>query len=278
MPPSSNPTQRCPSLFLTALPREIRLQIYNLCHLQHNLIHIVPSSTPLGLLSRRCALSEPDTDHRPGHVSSVTPSYDDCDDPPLVYEGMKQVLQEQDWCPFGRAYELPHRDAPAVLLVCRTMYEEAAPMFLRDVTWSMCDPVALLRLKCTIPAPHFQSIHHIQFSQDYYAPEWDRVVGEGPGVEARTIRERLQEFWRLLAGLPALKSVKVGIMYRSDYLLGEPTLEEGYLSALIACGLRGIKSVDVQIKWKMYMYGMANGQPAERLTAVEETVKQAWMS
>ena len=51
-------------LFLSALAREIRFQIYNHFLLQYNLIHIVQPFTRKGLLSRRCALEAPDIDPR----------------------------------------------------------------------------------------------------------------------------------------------------------------------------------------------------------------------
>ena len=79
-------------LFLTALAREISFQIYNQFLLQYNLIHIVQPFTRKGLLSRRCALEVPDIDPRPGHSSSPSPDLDDSDEPPLVYEGNKQVV------------------------------------------------------------------------------------------------------------------------------------------------------------------------------------------
>ena len=88
-------------------------------------------------------------------------------------------------------------------------------------------------------------------------------------------RERWGDFWRILAGLHALKSLKVWIMFRSDFGDGEPALGDGQVDDLIACGLRGVKRVEVQIKWKQYILGLANGQPARRLNAVEEKVKQA---
>ena len=104
-------------LFLTALARETRFQIYNHFVLQYNLIHIVQPFTRKGLLSRRCALEVPDIDPRPGHFSSPTSDLNDSEEPPLVYEGNKQIIQDRRWCPFERAYELPNYDTRAVLLI-----------------------------------------------------------------------------------------------------------------------------------------------------------------
>ena len=72
-------------------------------------------------------------------------------------------------------------------------------------------------------------------------------------------RERWGDFWRILAGLHALKSLKVWIMFRSDFGDGEPALGDGQVDDLIACGLRGVKRVEVQITWKQYILGLANG-------------------
>ena len=269
-------------LFLSALSREIRFQIYNHFLLQYNLIHIVQTFTRKGLLSRRCTLEAPDIDPRPGHSSSPSPDLDDSDEPPLVYEWNKQVIQDRRWCPFERAYELPNYDTRAVLLTCRTTYEEIAPIFYRRVTWSMCDPLPLFRLESTIHPSYFRSIQHIQFSHVYYALGWDGSTF-GPSsprsgreqVLENIKRERWGDFWRILAGLHALKSLKVWIMFRSDFGDGEPALGDRQVDDLIACGLRGVKRVEVQIKRKHYILGLANGQPARRLNAVEEKVKQA---
>lgn len=272
-----------PCLFLTALPREIRLQIYSHFLLSYNLIHIAQSTTPHGLLSRRCALNVPDIDPRPGPLSSPSLDLDDPDEPPLVYEGNKQIIQDRRWCPFGRAYELPNCDVRAVLATCRTAYKEIESIFYRGVTWSMCDPLALLRLKSSIQPSHFQSIQHIQFSSSYYSLGGDGSAfrpnnpqSQREGVLEDTQRKRWGDFWRLLAGLHALKSLKVWIMFRSDFRDGEPALGDGPIGDLVAFGLRGVTTVDIQIKWKQHISGLANGQPARRLNAVEEKVKQAW--
>ena len=272
-------------LFLTALARETRLQIYNHFLLQYNLIHIVQPLARKGLLLRRCALEVPDIDPRPGHFSSLISNLNDSDEPPLVYEGKNQIIQDRRWCSFERVYELPSYDTKAILLTCRTTYKDIAPIFYRGVTWSMCDPLALFRLESIIHPSYFQSIQHFQFSHDYYALGWDGSTFEPNSsrfereqVLENIKRERWGDFWRVLAGLHTLKSLKVWIIFRSDFSDGEPALGNEQVDNLITCGLRGVERVEVQIKWKQYILGLANGQPAIRLNAVEEKVKQAWTS
>ena len=64
-------------------------------------------------------------------------------------------------------------------------------------------------------------------------------------------------------------------MLLSDFSDGEPAFRDGQVDDLIAYGLRGVKRVEVQIKWKQYIYRLANGQRARRVNAVEEKAKQA---
>lgn len=109
----AHPFDRPSYLFLTALAREIRFQICNHFLFQYNLIHIVQSFICKGFLSGRCALEVPDIDSHSGYSFSSTSDLNDSNEPPLVYQGNKQIIQDRRWCPLERAYELPNHDTRA---------------------------------------------------------------------------------------------------------------------------------------------------------------------
>ena len=95
----------------------------------------------------------------------------------------------------------------------------------------MCDLLALFRLESIIHFSYFRSIQHIQFLYIYYALGWDGSIFEFSSsrfereqVLENIKRERWGDFWRILAGLYALKSLKIWNMFRSDFGDGEPAL------------------------------------------------------
>lgn len=286
--PSNTPGQgrttknaSCP--FLTNLPREIRLQIYShVLGADADVIHAKPSAK--GLLYRRCPLDAPDIDPCPGRHSKAQYNFmeGDADEPFIVYEGSRHIPQDRQWCPFGSAYEVPDlgigRDR-AVVLTCKTVFEEITPSLYRGMVWSMCDPLVLLRLKDHIPSIwEFERIRHIHFSDVKYAPSSDGSgpyrpnVGNVPDYDEDGIWLR---FWKILADL-RLESLKIWLMYHSDFRDGPPEVTAEWAQNMLE--IRGVKSVELQIKWKQHLSGMVNHQAAQRLHALEDQIKAVWLS
>lgn len=94
-------------------------------------------------------------------------------------------------------------------------------------------------------------------------------------------------FWSLLSttpqGMPLrLEGLRVWLTYHSCAFDGAPTLDNEWISPMLRARVQRSRAtvagvVECRIKWKSYVAGMRNRQPASQVRELERAVKEKWM-
>ena len=74
-----------------------------------------------------------------------------------------------------------------------------------------------------------------------------------------------------------LESLKVWVMYYSEPNDETPVITDGWVTPMVE-RVRGVKKVELLLKWKHGFMGLMTRSPALRLEELEEQVRAVWMS